>query len=133
MNLKSTYKLYTAFIKKTSRFGKKTQNKKTHPIGKDSVVRVLFQYPLFTFVFSFGCHAAAYVTLLLIFFQNLFNLLIKLRIFVFQPFGNVFMYGRFAYFKHLCRRADSGARIKYVFAQYLRSVLCRLFHTINSP
>lgn len=49
------------------------------------------------------------------------------------PHCYVFLYGGFADFKNLCRRSYGGSGVKYVFPEYLRPVLCRLFHTINSP
>lgn len=42
------------------------------------------------------------------------------------------MYGRFAYFKYLCRCSYGGAVFYYIFTQNFRTVFRVLLHTINS-
>ena len=72
------------------------------------------------------------MTLRFIALKHYFCLCINLRLYFFQPLGNILMYGRFRNIKLLCRGSYGCPRFNYIFTERNRSVLCRLSHPINS-
>ena len=72
---------------------------------------------LFTFVFSSGGHAAPNVPFLFVSFQYFSHLLIKDRIVMFKPLGNVFMHRGLGDMVMFRRGPDSSAGFHHVHSQ----------------
>ena len=85
------------------------------------------RFSLFSAVLPSCGHPAPDMTLRFVVFQNAAYLMVQLWIYVFQPFGDVFMYRAFAYAEFARCTAHRRLVFYNVFAEFYRTVFNNAF------
>lgn len=89
--------------------------------------KVMNRFSLFSAVLPSCGHPAPDMTLRFVVFQNAAYLMVQLWIYVFQPFGDVFMYRAFAYAEFARCTAHRRLVFYNVFAEFYRTVFNNAF------
>lgn len=82
-------------------------------------------------IFYLCRHSASYMTLLLVYFKYAFYFNVKLRVYIRQPFADIFMYRTFTYPKLLCCRPYSRFVVDYKLSEYDSSLGWLTFHSLT--
>lgn len=85
------------------------------------------RFYLFSPVFPARSHAAPDMALCFVVFQNAAHLAVELRIDIFQPFGDIFMYRTFADPEFACRTAHGCLVFYDIFPEFHRAVFNNAF------